>query len=55
MVASILGDMEKAARPRVKQIVGDVARAQARHRRAPNLRYAYAHLQTYEAAVRGGA
>jgi len=55
-VASILGDMEKGGAAEGKQIVGDMlARARKHGIAAPNLRYAYAHLQTYEARrARGG-
>ena len=55
-VASILGDMEKGGPAEGKQIVGDMlARARKHGIAAPNLRFAYAHLQTYEARrVRGG-
>ena len=49
-VASILGDMEKGGAAEGKQIVGDMlGRARKAGIAAPNLRYAYAHLQTYEA------
>lgn len=48
-VASILGDMEKGGRAEGPQIVGDMlARARRAGIAAPNLRFAYAHLQTYE-------
>jgi 2-dehydropantoate 2-reductase len=55
-VASILGDMEKGGPAEGKQIVGDMlARARKHGIAAPNLRFAYAHLQAYEARrVRGG-
>jgi 2-dehydropantoate 2-reductase len=55
-VASILGDMEKGGPAEGKQIVGDMlARARRAGIAAPNLRFAYAHLQAYEARrVRGG-
>jgi 2-dehydropantoate 2-reductase len=55
-VASILGDIEKAGAVEGKQIVGDMlARARKHGIAAPNLRFAYAHLQTYEARrARGG-
>ncbi|MDP2330793.1 MAG: ketopantoate reductase family protein [Reyranella sp.] len=55
-VASILGDMEKAGPAEGKQIVGDMlARARKAGIAAPNLRFAYAHLQAYEARrARGG-
>jgi 2-dehydropantoate 2-reductase len=55
-VASILGDMEKGGAAEGKQIVGDMlGRARKHGIAAPNLRYAYAHLQTYEARrARGG-
>jgi len=49
-VASILGDIEKGGAVEGKQIVGDMlARARKHGIAAPNLRFAYAHLQTYEA------
>ena len=49
-VASILGDIEKGGAVEGKQIVGDMlARARRHGIAAPNLRFAYAHLQTYEA------
>jgi 2-dehydropantoate 2-reductase len=49
-VASILGDMEKGGPAEGKQIVGDMlGRARKHGIAAPNLRFAYAHLQTYEA------
>jgi ketopantoate reductase len=57
-VASILGDIEKGGAVEGKQIVGDMLARAARHGiAAPNLRFAYAHLQTYEArrARNGGA
>ena len=55
-VASILGDMEKAGAAEGKQIVGDMlARARKAGIAAPNLRFAYVHLQAYEARrARGG-
>jgi 2-dehydropantoate 2-reductase len=55
-VASILGDMEKGGPAEGKQIVGEMLfRARQHGIAAPNLRYAYAHLQTYEARrARGG-
>jgi 2-dehydropantoate 2-reductase len=55
-VASILGDMEKDGPAEGKQIVGDMLfRARKHGIAAPNLRYAYAHLQAYEARrARGG-
>jgi 2-dehydropantoate 2-reductase len=55
-VASILGDMEKGGPAEGKQIVGDMlARARKHGIAAPNLRFAYAHLQAYEARrARGG-
>jgi 2-dehydropantoate 2-reductase len=55
-VASILGDMEKGGQAEGKQIVGDMlARARRHGIAAPNLRFAYAHLQAYEARrARGG-
>jgi 2-dehydropantoate 2-reductase len=49
-VASILGDMEKGGPVEGRQIVGDMlARARKAAIAAPNLRFAYAHLQAYEA------
>ena len=49
-MASILGDMEKGGAVEAKSIVGDMlARARKHGIAAPNLRFAYAHLQTYEA------
>ncbi len=55
-VASILGDMEKSGAAEGKQIVGDMlGRARKHGIAAPNLRFAYTHLQTYEARrARGG-
>jgi 2-dehydropantoate 2-reductase len=55
-VASILGDMEKSGAVEAHQIVGDMlGRARKHGIAAPNLRFAYAHLQTYEARrARGG-
>jgi 2-dehydropantoate 2-reductase len=55
-VASILGDIEKGGAVEGKQIVGDMlARARKHGIAAPNLRFAYAHLQTYETRrARGG-
>ncbi len=55
-VASILGDIEKGGPVEATQIVGDMlARARAAGVSAPNLRFAYAHLQAYEARrARGG-
>ena len=55
-VASILGDIEKGGAVEAKSIVGDMlARARKHGVAAPNLRFAYAHLQTYEARrSRGG-
>jgi 2-dehydropantoate 2-reductase len=55
-VASILGDIEKGGAVEGPQIVGDMlARARKHGIAAPNLRFAYAHLQTYEARrARGG-
>ena len=55
-VASILGDMEKAGPAEGKQIVGDMlGRARKHGIAAPNLRFAYTHLQAYEARrARGG-
>jgi 2-dehydropantoate 2-reductase len=49
-VASILGDIEKSGAVEAQSIVGDMlARARKFGVAAPNLRFAYAHLQTYEA------
>ncbi|HTB39235.1 MAG TPA: ketopantoate reductase family protein [Reyranella sp.] len=49
-VASILGDMEKGGAVEARSIVGDMlARARKAGLPAPNLRFAYAHLQAYEA------
>jgi 2-dehydropantoate 2-reductase len=49
-VASILGDIEKGGAVEARSIVGDMlARARQHGIAAPNLRFAYAHLQTYEA------
>lgn len=55
-VASILGDIEKSGAVEAFQIVGDMlARARKAGVPAPNLRFAYAHLQAYEARrARGG-
>ncbi len=55
-VASILGDIEKTGAVEGHQIVGDMlGRARKHGIAAPNLRFAYAHLQTYEARrARGG-
>ena len=55
-VASILGDIEKGGAVEARQIVGDMlARARRHGIAAPHLRFAYAHLQTYEARrARGG-
>jgi 2-dehydropantoate 2-reductase len=55
-VASILGDLEKGGAVESRQIVGDMlARARKAGIAAPNLRFAYAHLQAYEARrARGG-
>jgi 2-dehydropantoate 2-reductase len=55
-VASILGDIEKGGAVEARSIVGDMlARARKFGVAAPNLRFAYAHLQTYEARrARGG-
>jgi 2-dehydropantoate 2-reductase len=55
-VASILGDIEKGSAVEAKSIVGDMlARARQFGIAAPTLRFAYAHLQTYEARrARGG-
>ena len=55
-VASILGDMEKGGAVEAHQIVGDMlGRARKHGIAAPNLRFAYAHLQTYEARRARGA
>jgi 2-dehydropantoate 2-reductase len=55
-VASILGDIEKGGAVEGRQIVGDMlARARKHGIAAPNLRFAYAHLQTYEARRARGA
>jgi 2-dehydropantoate 2-reductase len=49
-VASILGDIEKGGAVEAFQITGDMlGRARKHGIAAPNLRFAYAHLQTYEA------
>jgi 2-dehydropantoate 2-reductase len=49
-VASILGDMEKGGAVEARSIVGDMLmRARKAGVAAPNLRFAYAHLQAYEA------
>jgi 2-dehydropantoate 2-reductase len=49
-VASILGDIEKGGAVEGHQIVGDMlGRARKHGIAAPNLRFAYAHLQSYEA------
>ena len=49
-VASILGDMEKGGAVEARSIVGDMLmRARKAGLPAPNLRFAYAHLQAYEA------
>ncbi len=55
-VASILGDIEKGGAVEARQIVGDMLACARKHGiAAPNLRFAYAHLQTYEARrARGG-
>ncbi len=55
-VASILGDMEKGGAVEARSIVGDMLmRARKAGIAAPNLRFAYAHLQAYEARrARGG-
>jgi 2-dehydropantoate 2-reductase len=55
-VASILGDMEKGGAVEAHQIVGDMLGRARKHGIAtPNLRFAYAHLQTYETRrARGG-
>ena len=55
-VASILGDMEKGGAVEARSIVGDMlARARKAGLPAPNLRFAYAHLQAYEARRARGA
>lgn len=55
-VASILGDMEKGGAVEARSIVGDMlARARKAGVPAPNLRFAYAHLQAYEARRARGA
>ncbi|QQS11171.1 MAG: 2-dehydropantoate 2-reductase [Rhodospirillales bacterium] len=47
--ASLLHDLEKGGRVEADHIVGDLlARARAAGIATPNLRFAYAHLQTYE-------
>ena len=52
-VASILGDMEKGGAVEARSIVGDMLmRARKAGLAAPNLRFAYAHLQAYEARRR---
>ncbi len=49
-VASILGDIEKGGAVESLQVVGDMlSRARKAGIAAPNLRFAYAHLQAYEA------
>jgi len=49
-VASILGDLERGGAIESRQIVGDMlARARKAGIAAPNLRFANAHLQAYEA------
>ena len=49
-VASILGDIEKGGAVEARSIVGDMLmRARKAGLPAPNLRFAYAHLQAYEA------
>ena len=55
-VASILGDIEKGGAVEARSIVGDMlVRARQHGLAAPNLRFTYAHLQTYEARrARGG-
>lgn len=55
-VASILGDLEKGGPVEGQQIVGDMlGRARKAGIAAPNLRFAYAHLQVYLARrARGG-
>ena len=55
-VASILGDIEKQGAVEGYQVVGNMLERARRHGiAAPNLRFAYAHLQTYEARrARGG-
>jgi 2-dehydropantoate 2-reductase len=55
-VASILGDMEKGGAVEARSIVGDMLmRARKAGLSAPNLRFAYAHLQAYEARRARGA
>ena len=55
-VASILGDMEKGGAVEARSIVGDMLmRARKAGLPAPNLRFAYAHLQAYEARRARGA
>ena len=55
-VASILGDMEKGGAVEARSIVGDMlARARKAGLATPNLRFAYAHLQAYEARRARGA
>jgi 2-dehydropantoate 2-reductase len=55
-VASILGDMEKGGAVEARSIVGDMLmRARKAGLPAPNLRFAYAHLQSYEARRARGA
>jgi 2-dehydropantoate 2-reductase len=55
-VASILGDMEKGGAVEARSIVGDMlVRARKAGLPAPNLRFAYAHLQAYEARRARGA
>jgi 2-dehydropantoate 2-reductase len=55
-VASILGDIEKGGAVEARSIVGDMlARARKAGLPAPNLRFAYAHLQAYEARRARGA
>jgi 2-dehydropantoate 2-reductase len=54
--ASILGDMEKGGPVEARSIVGDMLmRARKAGLSAPNLRFAYAHLQAYEARRARGA
>ncbi|MCW5746069.1 MAG: 2-dehydropantoate 2-reductase [Alphaproteobacteria bacterium] len=47
--ASLLHDLERGGRIEADHIIGDLlARARAANIATPNLRFAYAHLQTYE-------
>lgn len=51
--ASMLGDLERGGKVEAEHVVGDMlARARAAGIAAPNLRFAYAHLQAYQ--VRNG-